>query len=305
MSAPRVSVVVVSYNTNDKLRRCLSCIETHHEVIVVDNASGDGSADMVALDFPHVTLIRSDRNLGFGPANNLGCTKAHGDAVLFLNSDAYAEPGAIDKLASVLDHPDVVAVGGRLLNPDGSLQGSTANELTLWSVFCEQTLLEKAFPSSRIFSPYWTTLRSGDREDPWQTPQLMGASLMVRAKDGRPMEEFDPRYFLYCEDTDLCKRLSVLGRLLYVPTARFTHDLGSSSGRDPAMGVIRYNRGKELYFRIHHGAFASAICLLLDRGGALLRLLGWTLIAAAKLGRDQRANGQVKSFWRVLTALRP
>lgn len=270
----------------------------------MDNASADGSADMVASQFPHVTLIRSDRNLGFGPANNLGCTKTHGDAVLFLNSDAYAEPGAIDKLASVLDQSDVVAVGGRLLNPDGSLQGSTANELTLWSVFCEQTLLEKAFPNSRFFSPYWTTLRFGDREEPWPSPQLMGASLMVRAEGGKPIEEFDPRYFLYCEDTDLCKRLSALGRLLYVPAARFTHDLGSSSGRDPAMGVIRYNRGKELYFRIHHGALASMICLLMDRGGALFRMLGWTMIAILKLGRSQRASGQVKSFWRILTASR-
>jgi len=304
MPLPKVSVIVVSYNTREKLRRCLECIESHHEVVVVDNDSHDESPQMVQDAFPHVKLIANKFNAGFGVANNQGCAAARGDLVLFLNSDAYAEPGAIDTLASVFNDPKVAAAGGRLLNADGSLQLSTAKELTLWAVFCEQTLLEKAFPNSGLFSPYWTTFRHRDANEPWETPQVMGACLAVRAEGGKPLEEFDPRYFLYCEDTDLCLRLSRHGKILHVPAARFTHDLGSSSAKDPARGIIRYNRGKELYFRIHHGAVAEAACLLLDRFGALLRLSAWAVLAALALGRSARRNAQAGCFWRVLTAPR-
>jgi GT2 family glycosyltransferase len=148
------------------------------------------------------------------------------------------------------------------------------------------------------------TIPESIEEAPWLTPQVMGACLMVRAPQGKPIERFDPRYFLYCEDTDLCLRLNRHGIILYVPAARFTHDLGSSSAKDPALGIIRYNRGKELYFRIHHGPIASIVCLVMDRLGALLRLLLWSIAAALALGRNDRKNRQMRSFWRVLTTSR-
>ncbi|MGV3614922.1 MAG: glycosyltransferase family 2 protein [Fimbriimonas sp.] len=296
---PRVSVIVVSFNTREKLRRCLAQIEPHHETVVVDNASVDGSPEMVREAFPHVRLIASPSNLGFGRANNLGCDHATGDLVLFLNSDAYADPGAIDRLASVFDDPGVVAAGGRLLNPDGSLQESIAGPLTLGAVFLEQTFLDRLF--RRLGYGYWRTepaLREAERTDrPARVPQVMGACLMVRAHDGQPRERFDERYFLYCEDTDLCRRLSRHGEIRYDPTAVFIHDLGSSSAKDPARGVIRYNRGKELFFRIHQGRVAEALCWLLDRMGAGLRLLIWSALSLFKPG----ARSQVRLFWRVLT----
>ena len=129
-SAPKVSVVVVSYNTREKLRCCLQCLESRHEVIVVDNASKDGSPEMAAADFPAVKLIANKENRGFGAANNQGTDVASGELVLYLNSDAYADPGAVDELARVFDDPGVVAAGGRLLNPDRTLQQSIENELT-------------------------------------------------------------------------------------------------------------------------------------------------------------------------------
>ena len=298
----KVSIVVVSFNTREKLRRCLACIEPEFELIVVDNASQDGSPAMVSEEFPSIKLILNSSNLGFGAANNLGCSVATGDLVLFLNSDAYADAGAIRTLAAVFDAPDVVGAGGMLLNPDRSLQQSTSNRLNLWSVFCEQTYLEKAFPNSRLFSPYWTSTRLAQSNQPSPTPQVMGASLMVRANDGMPIGVFDERYFLYCEDTDLCKRLESHGKLMYVPQATFIHDLGSSSSRDPTMGVIRYNRGKELYFRIHHGFLASWICFVFNRLGAALRLLAWAARLLFSGFRSVRAKLQVNAFWRVLTA---
>lgn len=287
MEESKVSVVVVSFNTQEKLRRCLGCIEAHHELIVVDNASHDGSADMVRNEFPNVRLIANTENVGFSAANNQGWNVASRDLVLFLNSDAYAEAGAIDLLAAEISKEGVIAGGGKLLNLDGSLQQSTARRLTLWAVLCEQTLLE------RVFKSYWTTSLLAADDSVKDTPQVMGACLMVH---NLPDLRWDERYFLYCEDTDLCLRLSQQGRIVYVPAARFTHDLGSSSRKDPWKGIARYNAGKELYFRIYHGRFAAWMCFLMDRLGALLRLLVWTILIPLK------GAAQARTFWKVLTA---
>lgn len=299
---PNVSVVIVSFNTRDKLRHCLECIEPEHEIIVVDNASADGSTEMISANFPDVKLILNSENTGFGPANNQGAAIASGKFILFLNSDAYADAGAITRLVQEFADNRVVAAGGKLLNADRSLQLSTANTLTLWAVFCEQTYLEKIFPRSKLLCPYWTTVRLASSATPKLTPQVMGACLMVRTKDGKPIESFDERYFLYCEDTDLCKRLSRHGGIVYVPEATFVHDLGSSSAKDPALGIIRYNRGKELYFCIHHGRLSSVVCRSLNRLGAALRVGAWSLKFAMSGFRSRSALTQAGAFWRVLTA---
>lgn len=165
-----VSVIVVSYNTRGLLRACLASIEGHHEVIVVDNASQDGSAAMVRAEFPHVTLIENGRNLGFGAANNQGLAVAKGDLVLLLNSDAEASPGAIDRLAEAMS-ADVVAAGGKLVHPDGRLQEPAAGPLTLGVVACEQLYLE------RLAKSYW---RSSHLPQGGQVAQVMGACLMFR-----------------------------------------------------------------------------------------------------------------------------
>lgn len=294
-----VSAVVVSFNTRDKLDRCLRAIEPEHEVIVVDNASTDGSAEMVAADHPRARLVRNEQNRGFGPANNQGIALARHPLVLLLNSDAYARPGAIAALAEIFDDETVVAAGGRLLNPDGSLQNSSANALTLWAVFCEQTLLEKGWPHHPVLSPYWNTrrLERDHRGLPAPTEQVMGACLMMR-----PVERFDERYFLYGEDTDLCRRLRRHGRILHVPAAVFVHDLGSSSGDARWRAVARYNRGKERYFRIHHGPWSAFVCFVLNRKGAAIRMLGWAVLSLATLGLIRRFRAQTALFARVLFA---
>lgn len=294
MSAPKVSVIIVSYNTREKLRRCLLAVEHHHEVIVVDNNSKDGSPEMVETDFAHVHLIRSPLNLGFGKANNVGMEHAKGKLVLFLNSDCYPDPGSIDQVARAFDDKAVIAAGGRLLNPDGSLQESVAGRLTLWAVFTEQFYIDSLL---RVVAPnlaYWRTNQAYDRANPYtDVDQVMGACLMVR-----PVERFNERFFLYCEDTELCYRLRRSGRIVYVPRAVFVHELGSSSvGVERWRSVARYNRGKELFFEIHDGTFAALICRMLNRCGAFLRLIAWSL-AWPFLPRYRQLP---KLFWRVLT----
>ena len=265
-----VSIIIVSYHTREKLRRCLTALSDQNEIIVVDNASTDGSPEMVEQDFPHVRLIRSNTNLGFSVANNRGAAIAHNPLLLFLNSDAYAEQSAVESLALVFQDARVSAAGGKLLNPDGSLQDSTARRLTLSVVFAEQVGWMKLINRIRPGTCYWTTSLYANHTDPVETDQVMGACLMIRAEP----QPWNEAYFLYCEDTDLCDRMALKGKILYVPGARFTHELGSSSGRNPWRGIARYNAGKELYFRIRRGPVAALICLLFDRLGASLRLLG-------------------------------
>lgn len=278
-----VSVVIVSYNTAELLLDCVRAIEPIHEVIVVDNASSDGSADRVAAEFPEVTLIRNPKNVGFGAANNQGIGLATHDLVLLLNSDARPVEGSISRLAECFQDGEVVAAGGRLQFEDGRLQESACDGLTLWAVFCEQTFLERMFPKSPLFNSYWQSSRLPNGGE---VEQVMGACLMMR-----PLERFDERFFLYCEDTELCKRMRRHGRILYEPAAVFIHALGASSKGDRWRSVAYYNRGKELYFSIHHGKPAAAACFLLNRFGALMRVVSGILVP-----------GKARTFWRVLTA---
>lgn len=294
--ALRLTISIVSYNTRALLDEALSALGQEHEVIVVDNASRDGSAEMVRERHPHVRLIESERNLGFGAGHNLALAAASAPLVLLLNSDARPLPGSISRLLEVMGDPSIAACGGRLEFPDGRTQNSCCSALTLWAVFCEQTMLEKAFPSSPLFSPYWQNRRLMKRPgEVFDVEQVMGACLLFRRQ-----ERFDEDYFLYVEDTDLCLRLRRHGRIVWVKDAPFIHALGASSeGAGRAAAVARYNRGKELYFRKHRGRLAALVCLQLNRLGALLRLTIWSL---ASLTGSRAAREKARLFRRVLTA---
>lgn len=292
-----VSVVIVSYNTRENLRHCLSCIEPEHEIIVVDNGSVDGSAEMVRSAFPGVKLLEAGENLGFGRANNRGARIATRDLLLFLNSDCYAELGSIAKLAGAFSDLSVSGAGGRLMNLDGTLQESTANRMTLRAVLWEQTFLERLLPI------YWTTKRLyRDAEAKWEeellaetmrreeaqatgrtrvsipdefaiivpTYQVMGACLMCRRAS---FPGFDERFFLYMEDTMLCDALNEIGEIVWHFHAPFVHELGASSAKEWWRGIVRYNAGKELYFEITEGEGARRRCRALNRFGALLRMV--------------------------------
>ncbi|MBS1709520.1 MAG: glycosyltransferase family 2 protein [Armatimonadetes bacterium] len=296
---PKVTVLVVSYNTAGHLRDCLAGLDGVHEVIVVDNASTDGSAALVAESFPDVRLIANKTNRGFGAANNQGLDVMTGDVALLLNSDAVPTPGAVEELARAMLDPTVVACGGRLTFPDGRAQNSACGRLTLWRVWCEQMLWEKIFPFSRWLNGYWLNdWIPSDRTT--EVEQVMGACLMIH-----PVERFDERFFLYCEDTELCRRLRGHGRIVYVPSAVFTHELGASSSSTRWESVARYNRGKELYFSIHHSPFAGLMCFVFDRCGAALRLMLYCLFFGYMfISGDYSKFKNITLWWQVLTAPR-
>jgi GT2 family glycosyltransferase len=300
-TTPDVSVIIVSYNTRELLRECIESILCEQgdglgvEVIVVDNASADGSAAMVAERFPQVRLIANPDNRGFGAACNQGLEVAQGRYALILNADIRAQPGALQRLVEFMDaHPDAAVCGGQLRYPDGRIQPSCARELTLWWVFCEQSLLAKLFPRTRLFGGYWRT--HWDFSATIETEQVMGACMMLR----RPFPRLDEDYFLYCEDTDLCYRVRQAGgRIYYVHDAVFVHHLGASGEPQRAQMVIYYNRGKERYFRKFHGAWQARVCRWLNKGGALLRVLLGLGGVVLTLGRHAGFRRYAATFWQV------
>lgn len=287
-----LSIIVVTHNSENTIQRCLDSISPTYERIVIDNASTDRTVEIVN-SFPNVEIIQNKKNIGFGSACNQGLLAASGEFALLLNPDAWSIEGGIENLLAFFEsHPHCFAAGGRLEFPDGKLQESACTELTLSKVFLEQTYIEKVFGSH-----YWISSRFSENE---KVAQVMGACLMLRrsARNKNYFPAFDQQFFLYCEDTELCKRVSDEGEIWYVPAARFGHELGTSSIANRWQAVSYYNRGKELYFLIHRGRFSSVICWLINRLGAFLRLLPGIIT----LGIVPAFRQKTATFFRVLFA---
>jgi len=259
--APKVTAVVVSYNTRDDLLRCLASLAAHVrlplEVVVVDNASTDGSAAAVRAAYPAARVLESPANQGFSAANNAGIRASSAPQVLVLNSDAELTPGALETLSGLLDaRPDVGVVGPRTVNPDGSVQLSFGPDLTPLSEWRQRSLVlglrarrpealrEAEQRASREHEPDWVS----------------GSCFLARRAALEAIGGFDEGFFLYEEDADLCRRLRGAGwRVLYTPAAEVRHALGQSMARDPARARLEYRRSHLRYYQKHNGPLLTAL----------------------------------------------
>jgi hypothetical protein len=231
-----VSVIIVSYNTKTYLRECLTSFFDDpsplvREVIVVDNASSDGSTEMVKTDFPGVTLIANPSNLGYAKAVNRGIEKAGGRYLLILNPDVEVNPESIRGLRSFMERtPDAGITGGKLLNPDGTLQMSCRTFYTIQIVLLRRTFLGWLFPRSRLIREHlmldWD--HNSDREVDW----VIGACMMVRREAYENVGGMDERFFLYLEDVDWCYRMKKHGwKVHYVHSGSMKHHHRRESAR--------------------------------------------------------------------------
>jgi N-acetylglucosaminyl-diphospho-decaprenol L-rhamnosyltransferase len=258
-----LSVSVVSYRAPTLLRQCLQAVSAEAstmaiEVTVVDNASGDGSAEMVAEDFPRVRLIRNERNRGFAAAHNQALRRTSGRYWLVLNSDAAPSPGALQRLVDFLDqHPDVAVAGPRLRHPDGAVQPSRRRFPTLATLFLESTQLQRFSPSNPVLRRYYVADRSDEEQQ--DVDWLVGACLCVRAAAAQHVGLFDERFFMYSEELDWCRRFRAAGwRVAYVPEAEVIHFEGGSSRLDLAARDRRFQASKLHYAAKWHGAGVAA-----------------------------------------------
>lgn len=261
-----LTVIVVSYNTRDLTVRALETLfenagDVSMHVVVWDNASHDGSADAVAARFPHVELIRSEDNIGFALANNAIATTATSPWLLLLNPDTETHPGAIENiLAFGKQHPQAGIIGGRTVFPDGSLNiASCWNTMTVWSLFCSAIGLARVFSQTTFFNP--EGIGGWRRDSVRRVDVVVGCFLLISTSLWHELGGFNPRYFMYGEEHDLCLRAARLGyRPMITPDAQIMHLVGASSSKREDK-ILRLMRSKATLIRDHWGPVRAPIGL--------------------------------------------
>jgi GT2 family glycosyltransferase len=262
-SKPLVSALVVSYNGKELLLQCLqafySSADIPVEAVVVDNDSSDGSAAAVTDEFPQATVLVQPKNLGYGRAANIGLERCQGRFVLLLGSDVTVDPQSVGRMADfLLTRPDAGAVGPRVLLPDGRLDPDARRAFPLPSTLFYRTVgLSRLFPKSPRFGRY--NMGHVPESDMHEMDAGTGACLMLRMTALDRVGFFDPRYFMYGEDLDLCYRLKLGGwKVFYLPTAGATHHLTPvPRERQRQMSYERYRSMWAYHFK-HHAEDVSA-----------------------------------------------
>jgi GT2 family glycosyltransferase len=274
-----LSIVLVNWNTKDLLLRCLQTIQEDTrslstEIIVVDNASSDGSVSAVRQQFPSVRIVENETNQGFARANNIGIGLAHGNYVCLINSDVELIPECLPRMFHYMeDHRKIGILGPRVLNSDLTLQPSCKNAPTLWTTFCRAAGLDTLLPNSEFFASEQMVLRNLNRIR--AVDIVSGCFWMVRAKALSQVGGLDETYFMYSEDKDWCVRFWKAGwQVVYFPEAQAIHFGGSSSSSDPLRFSVEMCRANLQYWKKHHGAIVRMTFGLLLLVHHFLRLIG-------------------------------
>jgi GT2 family glycosyltransferase len=310
---PALSVIIVNYNTRQMTLNCLQTLKlalagegglaAQTEIIVIDNASTDGSATAIAETHPDVTLISSPINAGFGGANNLGMHASQGRLLLLLNSDAFPKPGSIGAMLRYLEaHPKVGVLGPKLLNADGSLQLSCFRFPSPLQCWAENLWLSSFFPSSRLVGDY----RRWGHDTAREVDFVSGAVMLVRREAYEAAGTFDERFFMYAEETDWQKRIRKAGWLIEMtPDAEVVH-LGGASGGDEKVRVrASFFESLDYYEYKHHGLPGFVLMRIAMAVGCSMRAVLWCGAWAMKRSRREYAASKVRLHlwlvWRQLT----
>jgi GT2 family glycosyltransferase len=250
-----LSIIIVSFNARADLERCLESLHaappaTAHEILVVDNASADGSAD-AARRWPDVQVIDAGANIGFARASNAGIRASGGEHLLLLNSDTVVPAGAIDRLVTELArHADVAVVGPRLVDAQGRA------ELSFGPMIGPLNELRQQWRARRSVE----ALTRHQQYPDW----VSGACLLVRRTDAETVGLLDERYFMYTEDVDFCAAIRKRGRrILFTPEVEVVHLRGRSAARAPGATHDAYRRSQIAFYEKHHPIWAPFLRLYL------------------------------------------
>ena len=290
----RVSIIIVSYNTADLLDQCLESIERSDsrldlDVIVIDNGSHDGSADLVAGRYPGVRLIRNSENLGFSKASNQGMRLSVADYVLLLNSDTVILPGSIDRVVEYLEaNPDVGVVGCKVLKPDGTLDRPSRRSFpTPANSFYQRIGLTNLFPKSRRFAAYYLSYL--DPDEVALIDCVMGAYMMIRREVIDRIGLLDEDCFFYAEDIDYCFRAKQAGwQVAYYPKATIIHHRGASTAKSRRRATTYFHHSMLVFYRKHQAPYRSRLVNGLVYSGIALSYglaLVWNTITRPRYAR--------------------
>jgi GT2 family glycosyltransferase len=258
-----VSIILVNYNGAEVVLNCLrSLLQFLHtvpyEIIVVDNASTDGSAALIAQHFPTVRLIEQAENRGFGAGNNIGATYAKGEFLLLLNTDTLLTSDVLPPLIKLMEaYPAVGIIGAKLLNPDGTLQLSVADEI---SIVGEYKTLKQ-------LKQYTDPQQRDAIEQKFKSPQtvdiVIGAAFFIRRSLFETLNGFDETFFMYFEESDLCQRSRDRGwQILYTPEVSIIHLGGYSVGKVSDRMQLEYRRSQLYYYRKHRPVWEQILLRL-------------------------------------------
>jgi GT2 family glycosyltransferase len=300
-----ISICTVNWNRRELLRNLLNslrqaCAGLAAEVIVVDNGSADGSAEMVEAEFPDVILLRNGQNLGFSKANNLAAARARGRFLLFLNNDTIARPGALERMVQLLvTRPDIVAVGPRLVDREGRPRDRYMRLPTLPALLDRMQLLHW----TRLFRKPYRAYRRGrfDAALSQTVEQVPGSALMVRHEQFLTIGGWDEGFDFGCEDFDLSARLKRVGLLYYLAGAEIVHLGGQSSRANMSFVYSNYEcgcarfLGKHSYWRL--SAWTYKLFVTMDMPMRILMLA-----ARYALSRLSRKHERADRAWLHLTA---
>jgi GT2 family glycosyltransferase len=280
---PALSIVIVTWNAKKVSLECLesvskleSSIQT--EVIVVDNASTDGTPEAIESGFPQVKLIRNDANLGFAKANNIGIDASKGKYVCLLNSDVVIPIGCFEKMVTYMEHhPDIGVLGPKMISPDGGVGKSVAKFPTVWNSFCCALAFHKVFKQSATFGGYMMEGFPYDRIEDVEV--LTGWFWLVPRCALEQVGGLEERFFMYGEDIDWCYRFHKAGwRVVFYPEAEALHYGAASSGQAPTRFYVEMQRANEQYFRIHHGRLSELGYIAARSIHEVVRLLGYGVL---------------------------
>ena len=300
---PAVSVVIVSFNTREMTLSCIrSIIEqtTQHayEIIIVDNNSRDGSPAAIRQEFPQVTLMEVRENLGFAGANNMAARHAHGQRLLLLNPDTVVLNGAIDEILAYADRtPEARLWGGRAVFPDGTVNASCWNDMTLWSSLCRAIGLAWAFPKSRLFNPESIHTR-GPIEKERRVDVVVGCFLLIDKPLWDQLGGFNRKFFMYGDEVDLCIRARNLGAQPRItPNATIIH-YGGGSEPSSEEKLIKVFKGRVTVMEEHWVPAAARLGRWMLLATAGIRVIG-SLVCHAPQRPGAGLDGRT-DVWRAV-----
>lgn len=299
-----LSIIIVSWNTKKYMEEVLTSLTTidgnlSAEIIVVDNASADGTPDMIRAQFPDVKLIETGANLGFAKGNNVGIQEATGRYICLINSDVNVPSDCLDKMHAYMEqNPSIGLLGPGMMRPDGKVYRSGMRFPTLWNLFVRALFLDSVFKTG-IFGGY---LMKDFRFDQTRDIDVLNGWLwMARREALEQVGPLDGRFFMYAEDVDWCKRFHLAGwRVVFFSEASAVHYGGASAASARSRFNVEMQRANLQYWKKYHGSVSLFFYLMISCLSYTIRALGWSVVYLTKSSARYRANLEVKQYLKCL-----
>lgn len=308
-----VSIIVANWNTRELLRDCIRSIYgktkgIRYELIIADDASTDGSAEIIQREFPQVKIIQNEKNLGYAKSINRGVPLAQGNYILLLNSDTLILDDAIKILANFLDlHPEAGVCGGWLWSREKTSQISYGSFPSLPQAFVDAFFLNDLFPS--LYFPNRGVAPDGSITHPVEVDYVTGAAILIRKKLIEELGLFDERFEAYCEEVDFCYRVTKIGKqkVYFLPDAKIIHLGGASYGKLGKRKIQIHYSSYDKFLRKYHGGFYSFVTRLLYAWHYMVKMIVRLVryLLSTRERKQEMKNDLLDAWYIVLYSLAP